>query len=217
MGSKSPIEEVIFLAENSTCRVRVAGAKVLIPLVLLSFGIVSLMDSPNTQALEPSVEQTAHSAEYNTQTGLEQNEDETEEPLIELPHPYNLLVAAAMKYDVDSALVLAVAATESNFKTDAVSNKGAVGLMQLMPSTAQDLGVNPYIVEENIDGGVRYLAKLLKKYKNVNLALAAYNAGMGIVDRYGGVPPFRETQNYVSRVLRRYGEYSNFGVLAMEG
>jgi len=204
------------LAANNTCRFRVAGAKVLIPLVFLSFGIVSLTDSSNISALEPE-KKPAISAELKAPDGSEQNEEEPEEPLIELPHPYNLLVDSAKRQGVEPALVLAVAATESNFKADAVSGKGAIGLMQLMPSTAEELGINPYILEENIEGGVKYLAKLLKKYGKKNLALAAYNAGMGIVDRYGGVPPFKETQNYVKRVLQKYGEYHSIEVLAMKG
>ncbi|HHY18770.1 MAG TPA: lytic transglycosylase domain-containing protein [Firmicutes bacterium] len=213
-----PIEEVINLAGNSTCRVKVAGAKVLIPLVLLSFGIVAITDSHNTQAIEPNNQPTALSAEqHEAHSGSEPTEEEPEEPQITLPHPYNLLVDAANKHELDPALVLAVAATESNFKADAVSGKGAIGIMQLMPSTAQELGINPYILEENIEGGVRYLSKLMRKYGDMQLALAAYNAGMGIVDRYGGVPPFKETQNYIKRVLRRYGEYSDDCLLAVKG
>ena len=204
------IEEVIILAEHRTCRVRVAGAKVLIPLVLLSFGIVAVTDSPGTKALEPTMKtSTAHSANLGVQDDSQTSEDENEEPAIELPLPYSLLVDAAKRHSLDPALVLAVAATESNFNVDAVSSRGAIGLMQLMPTTAQEMGVNPYVLEENVEGGVMYLAKLVKKYENVNMALAAYNAGMGVVDRYGGVPPFKETQNYVKRVMRRYGEFTN--------
>lgn len=113
-----------------------------------------------------------------------------------------LITEAAARYGVDPALALAVARQESNFDQSAVSSAGAIGVMQLEPSTASDLSVDPYDVYQNIDGGVRYLSQLLGKYQgDVSLALAAYNAGPGNVDKYGGVPPFAETQRYVAAVL----------------
>lgn len=116
---------------------------------------------------------------------------------------------AAADNGVEPALVTAVIAAESNFDPDALSAKGAQGLMQLMPATASDLGVrNVWDPDQNIRGGTAYLARLLGKYDNVTLALAAYNAGEGTVDRHGGVPPFQETQNYVSRVLGYYKTYT---------
>ncbi|TGK32613.1 lytic transglycosylase domain-containing protein [Leptospira gomenensis] len=109
------------------------------------------------------------------------------------------------KNRLDPALVQSVIKAESGFKTDAVSPKGAIGLMQLMPSTADLLGVDdPSDPAENVAGGTKFLSDLLHKYKNLDHALAAYNAGPGAVDRYGGIPPYKETQKYVEKVKRFY-------------
>jgi soluble lytic murein transglycosylase-like protein len=112
----------------------------------------------------------------------------------------------AERYGLDPDLVLAVVAVESNFEPGAVSKKGAQGLMQLMPGTAGDLGVKDALdPATNLDGGARYLQALLKLYRgDLRKALAAYNAGPGAVARHGGVPPYRETQEYVRKVMRQY-------------
>lgn len=117
----------------------------------------------------------------------------------------SLIDEHAAAHGVDADLVRAVIQVESAFNPLAVSNKGAMGLMQLMPATASEFGVvNPFDPRENIGGGVRYLKRLLSKYdQKVELALAAYNAGPGAVDRYGQqVPPYRETRDYVQRITR---------------
>ena len=110
------------------------------------------------------------------------------------------------KANLDQELVKSLIAAESSFDADALSEKGAIGLMQLMPGTAADMGVrDPWDPESNIRGGTRYLRHLLDRFdQNLELALAAYNAGPGAVEANGGVPPYRETRNYVRKVLSRY-------------
>jgi soluble lytic murein transglycosylase-like protein len=120
----------------------------------------------------------------------------------------DLIEHYAADVGVSSDLVRAVIQAESGFNPWAISRKGALGLMQLMPATARELGVtNPFHPAENIRGGVTYLAQLLKRYdQNVQLALAAYNAGPGAVERYGNaVPPYRETRDYVKKITARTG------------
>jgi Transglycosylase SLT domain/Domain of unknown function (DUF4124) len=123
---------------------------------------------------------------------------------------YDLLIyGAAEKYNMDHALIKAVIKAESNFNPKAVSRVGAQGLMQLMPKTAHALEVkDSFLPEENIEGGVRYLRYLLNLYQgDLRLALAGYNAGEKAVFQYKGVPPYRETQTYIQRVLRFYQDY----------
>ena len=117
---------------------------------------------------------------------------------------------AARKHGIDSTLIKAVIRAESDFDKNAISTKGAQGLMQLMPETAKDLAVkNSFDPHENINAGVRYLKRQLNNFQNnVPLALAAYNAGENAVRRYGRIPPYRETRTFVDRVLRYWDEFT---------
>lgn len=122
------------------------------------------------------------------------------------PQILSMISQIAKKHGVDEKLVKALVQQESGFNPKAKSHCGAMGLMQLMPSTAKTLGVtDPFNPVQNVDGGVRHLKWLLHKYNgNVILSLAAYNAGAGAVDKYDGVPPYPETQNYVKKILANY-------------
>ncbi len=122
--------------------------------------------------------------------------------------PQELITRAAIQAGLPPAIVHSVARAESGYKTNAISPKGAIGLMQLMPGTAAGLNVDPHDPAQNAEAGARYLRDLLLKYENdphqVSKAVAAYNAGPGAVDKYKGIPPYRETIQYVNRVLKQY-------------
>lgn len=119
-----------------------------------------------------------------------------------------LMKEIALEYDIDEALLKAVVAVESNMNPDAVSRKGAKGLMQLMPQTARELNVKrPFDPRENIIGGVKYIKGLMASYGDLRLALAAYNAGPGAVKKHAGIPPYRETVGYVKKVIRHYKKF----------
>ena len=155
---------------------------------------------------------------------LESIEDETKES-VELKSKIDLkaqkadidelIDAFGEKYDIDSDFIKAIIKQESGFNANATSKKGAMGLMQLMPKTAESLGViDAYNPSENIEGGVKYLKSLLEKYdNNKEMALAAYNAGPGAVKKYGGIPPYKETQNYINAIMGTYNKVKEAGLL----
>ena len=127
----------------------------------------------------------------------------------ETPNSFDVHIEeAARRYALDTHLLRAVIRVESNFNHRAVSHRGAQGLMQIMPQNFSSLDIrDPFNPRENIMGGARYLRKMLNRYGDLSLALAAYNAGPGAVDRYKGIPPFKETQDYVNSVLSHYDSF----------
>ncbi|WP_293465025.1 lytic transglycosylase domain-containing protein [Phenylobacterium sp.] len=134
-------------------------------------------------------------------------------PLVRAPPEdvIRLIQESSARHAVPATIVEAVAWQESRFNHAAVSSKGARGVMQLLPTTASDLGVDPSDLKGNIDGGAAYLAQQLRRFGDVKLALAAYNAGPKAVERYGGVPPYAETQSYVRAIMARLAAVSALG------
>jgi len=135
----------------------------------------------------------------------------SEDPAAFIKKYDSIIQQASERFGVKPSLIKAVINAESGFDQKATSDKGAQGLMQLMPKTANDMEVkDPYEPEENIFGGVRYLSDLLGRYNNnMNLALAAYNAGPEMVEAYNGIPPFPETEIFIKRVLNYYKQYES--------
>ena len=163
-----------------------------------------LKDSAKTKfgslLLNPAATKVNANIYANTAAGVNKQQISTKAQIM------NKVSEISRKYGVDDKLVNALIKQESGFNVNAKSKVGALGLMQLMPSTAKSMGVtDPMNPEQNIEGGVKYLRSMLDKYNgNVILALAAYNAGPGAVDKYTGVPPYKETQNYVRSILANY-------------
>ena len=129
-------------------------------------------------------------------------------PLASASDPRELVQQAALRHGLPPEFVHLVARSESAYRQDAISSRGAIGVMQLMPSTAASLNADPYDLEQNVEAGTRLLRSLLVQYQDhpdqVRRALAAYNAGPGAVQKYNGVPPYRETQAYVNKIVEAY-------------
>lgn len=175
--------------------------------ITLELGILTVSES--TDSFHLTVEQMA---EYDRFLSVKQKVP-VKEPIVlpapVAPPPFQHIVRAkSERYNIAPALVSAVITVESNWNPKAVSSKGAMGLMQLMPSTAKELNVTrPFDPEENIDGGTKYLRSLLDRFDDdLTLALAAYNAGPRRIIQYKGMPPFAATRKYVKRVLSVYRE-----------
>jgi hypothetical protein len=151
----------------------------------------------------------------SSQTTGEGDVATTANPLLSKAETLVLIDGAAAKHRVPAAFIASIVAAESNFNCAAISPKGAIGLMQLMPETAKQFGADPAVPAENIDAGTRYLRWLMERYQNrrnsINHVIAAYNAGPAMVDRYRGIPPFRETRMYVARVLGFLKQFSLSG------
>lgn len=159
-----------------------------------------IMQTANEYGVEPQVVKGI--VEFINQR---QRESAQVEPTEEVTSIEDLIAQKAFEYGVDPQLVRAIAIAESDMNQDEISPVGAIGVMQLMPETAEGLGVDPYDTNENIAGGTRYLRQMLDTFDgDVPLAVAAYNAGPGAVKRYGGIPPYSETKNYVGRVMDMY-------------
>lgn len=188
-----------------------------------SANIYVYQDSSNGQKFLTNVQQNTGGADKFTQVSVTYYPDTKLHSNSSVPATYNpttaatpsrsanrnaydhLIRASAARHGVDPALVKAVIHTESAFNPNARSPVGAMGLMQLMPGTARDMGVsNPWDPAQNIEGGTKYLAWLQRQFSNRDYVIAAYNAGHGNVKKYGGIPPFRETRNYVKSVNSRY-------------
>lgn len=147
----------------------------------------------------------AHAAQRVRETSAAEHTTAAAQERFANPELARVIHSAAQKYAVDPKLVSAVAEVESGGDQNAVSPAGAVGVMQLMPDTAAGLGINPYDMKSNVEGGAKYLREMLDTFDgDVKKAVAAYNAGPNAVKVYGGVPPYAETQNYVTSVLDIY-------------
>ena len=173
------------------------GSTVTVDTVRRSDGVYVLSNNPDVRR-EPMVGATA---------GMRQPGRRFSQPTVASRELRQKITEHALARDLDPKLVEALIRVESAFNTRAVSNKGAMGLMQLMPGTALELGVeDAFDVEENLRGGTAYLRQMLDRFRgDVTLALAGYNAGPGAVEKYQGIPPYRETTDYVRRVLAAYG------------
>ena len=164
-----------------------------------------IMQTANAYGVDPQVVKGIVEFINQRQQVPAQVEEPFTVPSVEASSTEELIERMANAYGVDPQLVKAIAIAESDMNQDEISPVGAIGVMQLMPETAAGLGVDPYDETENIAGGTRYLKQMLETFDgNIPLAVAAYNAGPAAVQRYGGIPPYSETKNYVGRVMDMY-------------
>jgi hypothetical protein len=198
--------EIVYLASGQTISVkshRIVGETIV--LTLRGGGEVTCDKSLIEKILPDEVPHPEPKAEEAAATAT--SDVDTVDPALLQKTPYGEIIAAMSEaHGVNPMLVRALIQVESNYKPRAKSHKGAMGLMQLMPSTARAYNVrNPYDPKANIAAGVKHLKTLLDRWGAVDLALAAYNAGEGAVKKFNGVPPYRETRNYVTRILSLAG------------
>lgn len=173
---------------------------------LLALAVLGPAAPALAQVIEIADDGTART--FDRPTRFVGDADEASSPVVKRVVREDMFQRAADLHRVDVDLLRAVAWTESRGRVDAISNRGAIGVMQLMPGTAAELGVDPRDAASNIAGGAAYLARQINRFGSVPLALAAYNAGPGAVLRYGGIPPYAETQSYVAQVLGRWNPAS---------
>lgn len=167
----------------------------------------SSQQNNKTQASN-TIAQLASNSLYSTALGSQSNDASSVTATSPSTAYDSIINSASKKYGVDSDLIKAVIKQESDFDPNEVSSAGASGLMQLMPDTASSLGVsNVNDPAQNVDGGTKYLKSLLDNFKDVKLALAAYNAGPNSVKKYNDVPPYSETKDYVNKVISNYNAY----------
>ena len=208
-----------FGTDNTTDKsTNVKSVKTVEPTTTISTRSSTPSTFPGEEALPSSINKAINPFAAISSKPAEQQPERVDEEEVETPtretkrltfgsnmSTEDMITAAAEKYDVDPRLVKAVAIAESNMNQNDISDAGAVGVMQLMPETARGLGVDPYDEQQNIEGGAKYLKQMLDTFDgNVRKAVAAYNAGPGAVQRYGGIPPYGETQHYVGRVMDLY-------------
>ena len=171
-------------------------------------GVIRLESSQGVIELPANSVVAFEQEEYTPMPAAAPKTPQTAAQVYPVATPQELIARAAIQAGLPPEIVQSVARAESGYRTDAVSPKGAIGLMQLMPSTAAELNANPYDPSQNAEAGARYLRDLLLKYESdphqVSKAIAAYNAGPAAVDKYNGIPPYRETIQYVQRVLKEY-------------
>lgn len=170
-----------------------------------SIGLLALLQPASAGAQVIEISDDGDAVTYSRPTQFVSGRSDPVESKLPARVAADVFETAARTHNVDVKLLRAVAWTESRGNNRAVSPKGALGVMQLMPATARELGVDPRDETANIFGGAQYLARQIASFQSVPLALAAYNAGPGAVRRWRGVPPFAETQAYVSSIMRRWG------------